>query len=114
MDTFDLYAFPHDDLEMARVAVEQALRIQMEPHESLHWGDYYLFQVDKERFRLVRNLEPLAEEEGEEDPRLEKEIPQNFIILYYSNLGNPERARQVERILTEKIPGIRLVRRKEM
>lgn len=113
MAIFDLYAFPHEDLEAARAAIERALGLLMEPHESLYWGDYYLCEVGEERFRLLRNLEPLAVEEGEEDPRLEFEVPQNFIILYYTNRGSPERARQVERILKTKIPGIRLVRREE-
>jgi hypothetical protein len=46
METFDLYGFDHDDLEAARAAVEQALGIQMEPHESLHQGDYLMSLVN--------------------------------------------------------------------
>ncbi|MEM4414292.1 MAG: hypothetical protein QXD59_08455 [Candidatus Caldarchaeum sp.] len=114
METFDLYAFPHDDLKAAREALEEALGIQMEPHESMYWGDpYYLFEEGKECFQLLVNAEPLAVEEGEEDPRFEREVPLNFIILYYSNLEDPERARYIERTLIAKIPGIRLVKREE-
>lgn len=105
MKTFDLYALPYKDLEAARIAIECALGIRMEPHESLHRGDYYLFNTANESYELERNFDPFYEE------ALEDSLSEDAIILYYTSYTDPERAREVERVLMTNIPGIQRVRR---
>lgn len=109
MKVFDLYVLPFEDLEEARAAVEQALGIRLEPHESLHRGDYYLLPgyVWGEEFELVRNFDPFYEE------AVEDQLPENTILLYYSS-KDPERARAIEQILIAKVPGTRLWQRNEL
>ncbi|ABQ90459.1 hypothetical protein RoseRS_2076 [Roseiflexus sp. RS-1] len=106
MKTYDLYGFDHDDLEAARVAVEQALGVQLAPHESLHRGDYYrLDTVGEENFELQRNFDPFYEEV------VEDEFPEISILLYVNGTERPE---ELERILTARIPNLRLLRRETL
>lgn len=103
MKTHDLYGFGHDDLEAARVAVEQALGIRLIAHESLHRGDYYrLGRIGEEEFVLQRNFDPFYEEV------IENEFPEMHILLY---VDETERSEELEQILTSKIPGLKLLRR---
>ncbi len=102
MKTYDLYGFTHDDLEAARVAVEQALGIRLEPHESFYIGDYYrLGTVGEENFELRRNVDPLDGEPAEQA------FPEIGVLLY---VNGTERSGELEQILSTKIPGLRLLR----
>jgi hypothetical protein len=106
MKTYDLYGFDHDDLEAARVAVEQALGVQLAPHESLHRGDYYrLDTVGEENFVLQRNFDPFYEE------LYKSEFPEISILFYVNGTERPE---ELERILTARIPNLRLLRRETL
>jgi hypothetical protein len=106
MKTYDLYGFDHDDLEAARVAVEQALGVKLALHESLHRGDYYrLDTVGDESFVLQRNFDPFDE------VLVEDEFPEIRILLYVEDTERPE---ELERILTARIPNLRLLRRRTL
>jgi hypothetical protein len=103
MKTYDLYGFTHDDLEAARVAVEQALGITFEPHYSFYIGDYYLFEEEgEESFELRRNVDPLDGEPAEQA------FPEIGVLLY---VNGTERSRELEQILSTKIAGLCLLRR---
>jgi hypothetical protein len=104
MKKWDLYGFKKIDLEDARISIEKALGLSMESHESLYrCGNYYRFGNDgEENFILQKNFDPFdnkwLEEEGE---GLE-------VILY---VNETSRAEEIERLLTERIPEITLLRR---
>ena len=53
MISTDLYGFKHDDMEKACVVVESALSTHLEPHDSLHFGEYYLGRLSGERNKSV-------------------------------------------------------------
>jgi hypothetical protein len=107
MRTDDLYGFRYDDLETARAAVEHALGIRLAAHESSYFGgDYYrLGRMREEHFILRRNIDLLDNEPAE------LEFPKMGILLY---VEGTERSRELEQILTSKIPGLLLLRRKEL
>lgn len=108
METFDLYGFTHSDLEAARSAIEQALEIKLEPHESFYIGDYYLgILSDGEELELRRNVDPLDGEPAEQ------EFPQIDVLLYIST-DRTERSKELEQLLTARIRGLRLLRRKNI
>lgn len=107
MEVDDLYGFMDDDLEAARLAVEQALNVQLEPHESLHMGgDYYARGLvgDEEELILQRNFD----EEGEV---IEDEFSDIPVLLYVNTIRSIERAQELEQTLVTKIPRLRLLRR---
>jgi len=106
MRTDDLYGFKHDNLEAARIAVEQALGIRLVAHESLYLGgDYYrLGSMREEHFILRRNIDLLDNEPAE------LEFPEAGILLY---VEGTKRSEELEQILTTRIAGLRLLRRKK-
>jgi hypothetical protein len=102
MKTFDLYGFNTDDLEAARLAVEQALGIKLVAHESLYFGDYYrLGRSLEEQFILRRNIDPFDSEPAE------LKFPQARILLYVDGTERPE---EIETLLAN-VPDIVLLRR---
>lgn len=106
MKTYDLYGFRHEDLEAARRAVEQALGIRLIAHESSYIGDYYkLDTMGEESLELRRNIDPLDNEPAE------LEFPDIGVLLY---IHGTERAKELEQMLTTKIPGLCLLRRREL
>jgi len=107
MKTCDLYGFGNDDLEAAKLAVEQALGIRLTAHESLYFaGNYYrLGRLGEEHFILRRNIDPFDGEPAE------LEFPEVGILLY---VNETERPRELEQILTTKTPGLLLLRRGEL
>ncbi len=106
LKTYDLYSLA-SDLENARAAVENALNTRFEAHESLYMGgDYYRLDLKgAESFELRKNLDPLDGEPAELD------FPEVITLLY---VHGTERAEELERILTTRIPGVRLLRRKTL
>ncbi len=99
----DLYGLTGYSLESARIAVERALGIEMEPHDSYyHGGDYYLGHKGDDEIILQRNLEvgDTAEEEFADVP-----------MLLYVSSGRSEAAEEIERQLVTQVPGISLLRR---
>jgi hypothetical protein len=53
---FDLFGWPDGDIDHVRDAVEKALGIDLEPHESSYWGVYYRSGLPGvENFELRRN-----------------------------------------------------------
>lgn len=106
MKTYDLYGFVSDDLEAARVAMEQALDIHLAAHESLHTGDYYrLGFTGEENFVLQKNFDPFYKEV------IEDKFPKFCILLY---VNKTERAEEIEQMLTSRITGIKLLRREQL
>ncbi len=102
--TNDLYGFKDGDLEHARMAVEQALDVRMVPHESLYLGDYYrLGSSGQENMVLRRNVDPL---DGEPAEQAFANMP---LLLYVTDTDRPE---ELQQILTSKIPGLTLLRRR--
>src|SRR5262245_5895732 len=104
MKNCDLYGFKKIGLEDTRNSIEKALGLRMESHESLYrCGNYYRVGNDgEENFILQKNFDPFDNEllEGE-DQELE-------VILY---VNETSRAQEIERLLTERLPEITLLRR---
>jgi hypothetical protein len=56
------FGFPTVDLEYVRSLLEKAFAIEMEPHDSMYWGEYYLWKpTDGDELMLYYNLDPLFE-----------------------------------------------------
>lgn len=70
-------------MEQIRKTLEQALNIEMVPHDSLYWGEYYLWESPVSNvIQLVYNLDPLDGEPFERDHA-------NFGTLIYATLDQP-------------------------
>lgn len=106
MPTCDLYGLKVENLESARIMIEQALGFHLAEHESLYLGgSYYRWgNLGQEHFILQRNIDPFDNEPAE------LEFPEITILLY---VNETERPIELEQILTAKIPNIKLLRRKE-
>jgi hypothetical protein len=104
MKTCDLYGFKKTDIEDVRISIEKALGLSMEAHESLYrCGNYYRFGNDgEENFILQKNFDPFDNEWLEEEG-------QGLEIILYVN--ETSRAQEIESLLTNRIPEIRLLRR---
>lgn len=107
MKVCDLYGFQHDDLENARYSIEDALGVTLTPHESLYYGGLYfrLGRLGEEHLILRRNLD-LIDNEPEE-----QEYPEMEIVLY---INETLRSQEIERILSQQVPTIELLRRVSM
>lgn len=106
MKTFDIYGFScGQELDVARRAVEAALGIALELHES-SWrcGDYYRFgDAGSEHFILQRNYDEFG---GEWTVESLKE----YALLLYVN--ESQRAEALEGLLVPK--GFVLVKREKL
>lgn len=62
------YGAPTTDLEQIRQTIEEELNIVMVPHDSLYWGEYYLWESGESNWlQLLYNNEPLDNEPFERD-----------------------------------------------
>ena len=80
MNTYDLYGYDYDNnIESARQAVEGALSIILNAHESSYLGDYYrLGSTGAENFILQHNYDEFEKEWMEENFH-------NYPLLLYVN-----------------------------
>ena len=81
MKSTDLYRFETTDIEHVRKLVEETFHFTFEPHESYHYGDYYLFRsggTEDETFMLTQNI--LFEDELHYP-----EFPENTVMLSVGN-----------------------------
>jgi len=105
---YDIYGFKTDSFTDVTPAVERAIGLNFEMRESCYrGGTYYKYGKDprKENFSIQKNYNP-AEEEWEE------ENYQEMKILLFVN--NTERANKLKLKLMTEIPGITLIKRKEV
>lgn len=106
MKTYDLYGLSTDDLEAARLAVEQALGIKLVAHESLYFGgDYYRLGRGREEHLILRRNKDSFDAEP-----AELKFPQARILFY---VDGTERSEEIEMLLT-KLPNIALLRRESV
>src|SRR5689334_5043423 len=83
---YTVFGFSTTDLEQVRSVLEQALGIHMTPHDSIFWGDYYLWEGNEEdEIQLVLNEEPL------DGGPIESDFPHLGVLLYL-NLGSATHA----------------------
>lgn len=84
----DLYGFVDGELDLARVAVEQALDIHMRPAQNEYRGAHYYYECkDGGSLLLQRNWDPLDRE------CMEEQFPEMRVLLYASGacMANAER-----------------------
>lgn len=107
MRIYDLYGFEHDNLEVARIAIEQALGINFNAHESMYMGgEYYRWDASgKEVFVLTKNYNSFEEELNERD------FPKIGVLFYVSNT---QRSQKLEKLLKAQVKKISLLRRETM
>lgn len=106
MPTFDLYGYRNQNLEAIRLALQHALGVKLQAHESSFIGEYFRLQNSVgEEFQLQRNFDPYEEEWAEDD------FPDMHILLY---INNTERAEELERLIAERIPELFLLRRQRI
>lgn len=107
MKTYDLYGFKDAHLEVAQAAVEQALTIKFNPHESLYLGgEYYRFgNVGEEEFILQKNFNSFEQE------WTEAEFQEMSVLLY---VNATKRSEEIESKLTSSIGGISLLKRESL
>ena len=97
-----LYGFQADDLTAIRMAVEQALGIELERHTSAYRGEHFVGVVaNTGTLILQRNWDPF---DGE---LMEEQFPEMQILLYVT--AN-DRAVELERRLTSETAAHVLIR----
>ena len=104
MSATSIFGFEHDDLESARVAVERALSVRLEAHDSLYFGPYYSGSLTSgQSLQLRHNSDPLFDEQS--DPPHERfsepDFPEARLLFYVHHIDSP-RARQ----MLEHVTGI--------
>lgn len=107
MKSYDLYGFQELDIESARRAVEKALGIVLNAHESSYQGgDYYrLKRADEEEFILKNNYDSFEQEWFEED------FQERAVLLY---VDATEHADEIKKKLVDSIKDISLLRRENL
>jgi len=103
MPTFDIYGLASDALDDVRSAVEIALGIHFQSHESsYHGGLYYRYgELDEEHFILQKN------QDLQENELAEPEFDE-FAILVYVN--HTQRSSDVRQFLEQSVDGIILLK----
>jgi hypothetical protein len=98
--------FSTTDVEQIRQAVEQALGIIMIPHDSLYFGEYYLWEGrGNEGLQLVLNEDPLDGEPFE--------VGHSHLgTLLYASLGIASYASYMP-LLSSSVPSIYFIREEE-
>jgi len=112
MSATSIFGFAHDDLEGGRLAVEQALSVDLEAHDSLYMGPYYRNSPGSgQSLQLRHNSDPLFDERS--DPPQERfsepEFPEARLLLYVHHMESP-RARQ----MLERVEGISFLTERAM
>jgi hypothetical protein len=103
METYDIYGFGTDDMDAVRCAIEEALGIHFEEHESSYLGIYFLFgDPGKEQLRLQRNIDPFDGEAAEQD------FPEKPLLLF---VDHTRRCEEIEKTFAAKLPSAKLLRR---
>lgn len=107
MKNYDIYGQESSDFKMLLIAIERALSIQFEVHQSYYrGGEYYKFVGDDgENFILQKNFNPIEAEWTERD------FEEMGVILY---VNETERSEKLENLLTEAIPEIKLLKRRQI
>ena len=103
METYDIYGFGTDDMDAVRCAIEEALGIHFEEHESSYLGIYFLFgDPGEEQLRLQRNIDPFDGEAAEQN------FPETPLLLY---VDHTQRCEEIESTFAAKLPAAKLLRR---
>ena len=109
MTYYDLYGFESEQLNDARLILEDILQIRFNTHDSLYLGVYYMAKgIRGDKISIKRNFDPGS------DPQEEKYLKPDFQhvdVLIYVDKASAEVAKEYE----EKLLGIekiRLLRRK--
>lgn len=92
-----VFGIADDDLEKARVAIEKALGVRLEAHDSLYIGPYYRGSLSSgQSLQLRQNADPIFDERNDSpNERLsEPDFPEARLLLYLDGVGS-ERARQI-------------------
>ena len=115
MNTSDTYGFVHDDLESACEAIQQALGVQMEAHESSYLGgDYYSGQLPSgaAKLQLRHNVDLLYDERTDppDERYAEPEFATSPILLYVTGHDSLD---VVRTSLERHVAGISFLRRRE-
>lgn len=107
MKNYDIYGQRDSDLKKALSAIQQALSIRFEAHQSYYrGGEYYKFSShDGENFILQKNFNSIEAEWTERD------FEEMGVILY---VNETERSEKLEKLLTETIPEIKLLKRRQI
>ena len=113
MSTRDIYGFEYNDIDRARVAVEQALGIRLQVRDSRYVGEYYQGAIPSgASLQLRRNTDPMHDEQS--DPSNERFAEPEFqtfaLLLYVSGLG----ADTILQILQQRVTELSLLRRGEL
>lgn len=88
MSTRDLYGWKSQDLDAARVLVERALGLTLEPrHGSYHGGDYFSKQLDcqDEIILQINN-----DNDGEPGAWAEEDYQDFGVLLYLTSMTNSD------------------------
>src|SRR5579871_4012198 len=113
MTQTDLYGFKHNDIEEARGIVERVLNIILHPHDSLHFGEYYLGNLpDEQSVHLRHNIDPLHDPRVDppEEHFAEPKFPDWPLLLYVSGSSLDAIRQQLER----RAVGISFLQRSEL
>jgi len=112
MTTTDIYGFEHDDLDAARVALECALGIRLQGHDSTYLGEYFHGSISSgPSLQLRRNADPMHDpQSGPPEERFaEPEFPSSRLLLFVSG-SDTDAIRQA---LQQHVTGLSFLRRRE-
>jgi hypothetical protein len=107
----DIYGFEHADLEAARAAVESALGVRMQGHDSVYLGEYYRGSVASgAALQLRRNRDPMhdVERDPPEEASAEPQFAATPLLLYVSGLD----AEALRETLLHRAAGIAFLQRR--
>ena len=115
MKTYDIYGLKNSDLKMVLITVEIVLGSKFEIRESIYYGgeyyrvyggEYYrVGEASQENFILQQNFNIIEQEWNQE------EFLDMVTVLYVNNI---ERAEELKNLLTDAIPEIKLLKRRQI
>ena len=112
MTTTDIYGFQHDDLDQARAAIESALAIRLQGHDSTYLGEYFRGSLAAgSSLQLRRNTDPMHNPEIDppEERFAEPEFSSSRLLLLVSG-SDIEVIRQT---LQQRVAGLSFLQRRE-
>ena len=112
MTTTDIYGFQHDDLDVARVAIESALAIRLQGHDSTYLGEYFRGSVSSAlSLQLRRNTDPMHDPQSDspEERFAEPEFSSSRLLLLVSGSD----AEAIRQTLQQRVSGLSFLRRRE-
>jgi|GEM_PF-2075595 len=104
MAYYDLYGFEIEDIDDARLILEDILQVRFHTHDSLYLGVYYMAKgIRGDKISIKRNFDPYFDPDS--DPQEERYLAphfQNVDVLIYVDKASAEIAKEYE----EKLLGI--------